>query len=52
MIWFRFLRRKHSDVELRDEMEAFLAEETAENEARGMLRDEAPRQARLKLGNP
>jgi hypothetical protein len=52
MIWFRFLRRKHSDVELRDEMEAFLAEETAENEARGMLRDEARRQARLKLGNP
>ena len=52
MIWFRFLRRKHSDAELQDEMEAFLAEETAENEARGMSPDEARRQARLKLGNP
>jgi hypothetical protein len=30
MIWFRFLRRKHSDAELQDEMETFLAEETAE----------------------
>jgi predicted permease len=52
MIWFRFLRRKHSDAELQAEMEAFLAEETAENEARGMSLDEARRQARLKLGNP
>jgi putative ABC transport system permease protein len=30
----------------------FLAEETADNEARGMSHDEALRQARLKLGNP
>lgn len=52
MSWFRFLRRKRSDAELQDEMEAFLAEETADNEARGMSRDEARRQARLKLGNP
>jgi putative ABC transport system permease protein len=52
MSWFRFLHRKHSDAELQDEMEAFLAEETADNEARGMSPDEARRQARVKLGNP
>jgi len=52
MIWFRYLRRKHSDAELQNEMEAFLAEETADNAARGMSPDEARRQARLKLGNP
>jgi hypothetical protein len=51
MSWFRFLHRKHSDAQLQDEMEAFLAEETADNEARGMSRDEARRQARVKLGN-
>ena len=51
MSWLRFLRRKRSDAELQDEMEAFLAEETADNEARGMSPDEARRQARLKLGN-
>ncbi|HVU46632.1 MAG TPA: ABC transporter permease [Terracidiphilus sp.] len=51
MSWLRFLRRKRSDAELQDEMEAFLAEETAENEARGMSHDEARRQARVKLGN-
>jgi putative ABC transport system permease protein len=32
----RFLRRKRSDAELQDEIETFLAEETADNEARGM----------------
>ena len=47
----RLLRRKRSDVELLDEIEAFLAEETADNEARGMSPDEARRQARIKLGN-
>ena len=31
MSWFRFLRRSRSDFELQDEMEAFLAEETADN---------------------
>ncbi len=51
MSWLRFLRRKRSDAELQDEMEAFLTEETAENEARGMSHDEARRQARVKLGN-
>jgi predicted permease len=49
--WSRFFRRKHSDADLQDEMETFLAEETAENEARGMSPDEARRQARVKLGN-
>ena len=36
MSWLRFFRRKRSDAELQDEMETFLAEETADNEARGM----------------
>ena len=52
MSWSRFLRRKRSDAELQDEIETFLAEETAENEARGMSPDEARRQARVKFGNP
>ncbi len=52
MSWLRFLRRKRSDAELQDEIEAFLTEETADNEARGMSPDEARRQARVKFGNP
>ena len=51
MSWLRFFRRKRSDAELQDEIEAFLTEEAADNEARGMSPDEARRQARLKLGN-
>src|SRR5579871_6250096 len=51
MSWLRFFRRERSDAELQDEMNAFLAEETADNTARGMSSDEARRQARLKLGN-
>ena len=51
MSWLRFFRRKRSDAELQGEMEAFLTEETADNEARGMSPDEARRQARVKLGN-
>jgi MacB-like periplasmic core domain len=51
MSWMRFLRRKRSDAELQDEIESFLTEETAHNEARGMLPDEARRKARIKLGN-
>jgi putative ABC transport system permease protein len=51
MIWSRFFRRKRSDADLQDEIETFLAEETADNEARGMSHDEARRQARVKLGN-
>jgi predicted permease len=52
MSWLRFLRRKRSDAELQSEIEAFLTEETADNEARGMSPEEARRQARVKLGNP
>src|SRR5215469_5554528 len=52
MSWLRFFRRKRSDAELQEEIEVFLAEETAENMARGMSSDDARRQARLKLGNP
>jgi predicted permease len=52
MSWLRLFRRKRSDAELQCEIEAFLTEETAENEARGMSPDQARRQARVKLGNP
>jgi predicted permease len=51
MSWFRFLHRKQSDTELQNEIETFLTEEAAENEARGMSRAEARRQAQLKFGN-
>jgi predicted permease len=51
MSWSKFLRRKRSDAELQTEIEAFLTEETADNEARGMGPAEAQRQARIKLGN-
>ena len=47
MSWLRFFRRKRSDVELQEEMDAFLREETADNEARGMSADEARRLARV-----
>jgi predicted permease len=50
--WVRFLRRKRSDAGLQQEIEDFLTEETADNEARGMSPDEARRLARIKLGNP
>jgi len=51
MSWSRFLHRKRSDAELQDEIEAYLAQETADNEARGMSPDEARRKARIKFGN-
>ena len=51
MSLLRFLRRRRSDYELQDEMEIFLTEESADNEARGMSPDEARRQARIKLSN-
>ena len=51
MSWLRFLHRKRSDAELQDEIEAYLAEETADNVARGMSPGEAQRKARLKFGN-
>jgi predicted permease len=52
MSWSRFFRRKNEDVDLREEMQSFLAEEIAENVARGLAPEEAERRARIKLGNP
>ena len=52
MSLLKFFRRKRSDSELQDEIESFLTQETADNEARGMSPNEARRQARVKLGNP
>lgn len=52
MSWLRFFRRGRADAELQEEIEGFLAEETADNIARGMRPEEALRQARIKLGNP
>lgn len=52
MSWLRFFHRERSDAELQEEIENFLTEETADNEARGMSPDDARRQARIKLGNP
>ena len=46
-----WLSRKRADAELQEEMDAFLSEEAADNEARGMSPEEARRQARVKLGN-
>ena len=51
MSWLRFFRRKNEDADLREEMESFLAEEIAENVARGLPPEEAERRARIKLGN-
>jgi predicted permease len=48
----RFFRRQRSDVELKEEIELYLAEEIAENVERGMAADEARRQAYLKFGSP
>ena len=52
MSWLRFFRRRHADAELQQEIDAYLAEETAENIARGLKPEEARRRARIKLGNP
>jgi putative ABC transport system permease protein len=52
MSWSRFFRRRRADAELREEVDAYLAEETAENIARGATPEEARRRARIKLGNP
>jgi predicted permease len=46
-----WLSRKRSDTELQAEIEAYLAQEMADNEARGMRPEDARRQARIKLGN-
>jgi hypothetical protein len=52
MSGFRFFRRRQADAELQGEIDVYLAEETADNIARGMTPEEARRQARIKLGNP
>ncbi len=52
MSWLRFFRRRRADADLQEEIDVFLAEETAENIARGVNPEEARRQARIKLGNP
>lgn len=52
MSWKRFFQRRREDADLLEEMDGFLAEEVAENIARGMTPEEARRQARIKLGPP
>jgi hypothetical protein len=52
MNWLKFFRRRQADAELLQEINLYLDEEIAENMARGMSKDEARRQARIKLGNP
>jgi predicted permease len=47
----RLFRRRRADAELMEEIESHMAEEVAENMARGMTEEEAHRQARIKLGN-
>jgi len=48
----RYLRRREWDEERQRELDAHLAEETADNVARGMTPAEARRRAYMKLGNP
>jgi macrolide transport system ATP-binding/permease protein len=48
----RYLRRRVWDEERARELEAHLAQETDDNVARGMTREEARRRAYMKLGNP
>jgi predicted permease len=52
MSWLRFFRRRRADLELQQEIEAFIEEEVSENLARGMSRAESQRQARIKFGSP
>jgi len=47
MIGRRFFRRKDADAELQNEIETYLAEETADNVACGMSPEEAQRHARI-----
>ncbi len=48
----QYLRRQEWDEERRRELDAHLAEEMADNIARGMTPGEARRRAHMKLGNP
>ncbi len=52
MSWRKLFRRGRADGELLEEIEGYMAEEVAENRARGMTEDEAWRRARIKFGNP
>src|SRR5580692_5057566 len=52
MSWRSVFRRTRADDELTEEMDHYLAEEIAENVARGMTAAEARRRAYVKLGNP
>jgi len=51
MTWRRFFQRGREGADLLQEMDAYLAEEIAENIERGMSPDEARRQALIKLGS-
>src|SRR6476469_6085965 len=51
MSLLRFFRRRYWDDERARELEAYLAEETDDNIARGLPRDEARAAAHRKLGN-
>jgi putative ABC transport system permease protein len=48
----RFMHRTRKDEDLAEEIESHLAHEQDVNDARGLSREEARRQARLKFGNP
>jgi predicted permease len=52
MNWLRIFHREQADLDVQQEIEVFLAEETAENHARGMSPEESRRLARIKFGNP
>lgn len=52
MNWQRIFRRTRRDDELTREIESHIADEAAENMARGMSPEEARRQAYVKFGNP
>ena len=52
MKWRGVFRRRKADAELVEEMDSYLAEETADNMARGLTPEEARRRAYVKLGNP
>jgi putative ABC transport system permease protein len=51
MEWLRFFRRRQWDEERARELEGYLAEETADNVARGMSAEQAIRASQRKLGN-
>lgn len=48
----RFWQRRKKDEELAEEIEAHLAHEQDENQARGLSAEEARRRARVRFGNP